>query len=201
MAFGASKAGEPWKLNIISRDGGTPQRVIPGEGPEQAPNWLPDGNSLVFGEVIESGAPAIHLVNLKTHQVSTLPGSTGLFLPRVSPDGRFIVAMTVDSMNLLLFSVASHKWEKLIQGRFINNPVWSRNGQYVSFSDPDEPGTPFYRVRINNHKLERVAVANLLRGLPFGISGRWTGLAPDDSPMLIRDTSIEEIYALTVNWP
>jgi hypothetical protein len=26
-------------------------------------------------------------------------------------------------------------------------------------------------------------------------------MAPDDSPMLIRDTSIEEIYALTVNWP
>jgi len=201
IAFGASKAGEPWKLNVISRDGGAAQQLIPGEGPEQAPNWFPDGNSLVFGEVIDSTAPVIHLVNLKSHQVSRLPGSTGLFLPRVSPDGRYIAAMTLDSMNLLLFNVASHKWEKLIQGRFINNPTWSGDGQYVFFSDPDEPGSPFYRVRIDNHKLERVAVANLPRGLPFGISGRWTGLAPDDSPMLIRDTSIEEIYALTINWP
>jgi hypothetical protein len=29
-----------------------------------------------------------------------------------------------------------------------------------------------------------------------GASGSWLGLAPDDSPLLLRDTGTEEIYAL-----
>jgi hypothetical protein len=126
--------------------------------------------------------PRIHLLDLKTRHVSTLPGSEGLFFPRLSPDGRFLVAMIVDSLKLLLFNIMTQRWEELLQGRYVNNPTWSRTGEYLYFSNPEEPGTPFYRVRIADHKLERVATANLPRGLPFGISGRWTGLASDDSP-------------------
>ncbi|MGO9273918.1 MAG: hypothetical protein ACLQOO_27365 [Terriglobia bacterium] len=29
-----------------------------------------------------------------------------------------------------------------------------------------------------------------------GAFGTWTGLAPDGSPLLVRDASIQEIYAL-----
>jgi hypothetical protein len=31
--------------------------------------------------------------------------------------------------------------------------------------------------------------------------GQWTGLDPQDAPLLLRDTSIEEIYALDMQWP
>jgi hypothetical protein len=31
--------------------------------------------------------------------------------------------------------------------------------------------------------------------------GTWAGLAPDDSPLLLRDVSGEEIYALDVDFP
>jgi len=31
--------------------------------------------------------------------------------------------------------------------------------------------------------------------------GEWFGLAPDDSPMVLRDTSFQEIYALDMKWP
>ena len=30
----------------------------------------------------------------------------------------------------------------------------------------------------------------------WGEFGQWTGLRPDDSPLLVRDTSSQEIYAL-----
>lgn len=29
----------------------------------------------------------------------------------------------------------------------------------------------------------------------------WIGLAPDDSPLLVRDAGMREIYALDVEWP
>jgi hypothetical protein len=32
--------------------------------------------------------------------------------------------------------------------------------------------------------------------LGWTIAGKWTGLAGDDSPLVLRDTGIEEIYAL-----
>jgi hypothetical protein len=37
-----------------------------------------------------------------------------------------------------------------------------------------------------------------LRDVPrsAGTFGPWTGLAPDDSPLIQRDTSLDEIYAL-----
>ncbi|HET8967480.1 MAG TPA: hypothetical protein VFN20_14735 [Candidatus Acidoferrum sp.] len=34
--------------------------------------------------------------------------------------------------------------------------------------------------------------------LAWASAGKWTGLAPDDSPLVLRDTSVEEVYAL--NW-
>jgi len=32
--------------------------------------------------------------------------------------------------------------------------------------------------------------------LAWANAGKWTGLAPDDSPLVLRDTSVEEVNAL-----
>jgi hypothetical protein len=56
----------------------------------------------------------------------------------------------------------------------------------------------FYRVRIDDRTLERlVSLKNIRRAGLF----LWTGLAPDDSPLLLRDVGVEEIYALDWNAP
>jgi hypothetical protein len=34
-----------------------------------------------------------------------------------------------------------------------------------------------------------------------GQFGQWMGLAPDDSPLLLHDTSFQEIYALDLQLP
>jgi hypothetical protein len=53
----------------------------------------------------------------------------------------------------------------------------------------------FFRVRIFDRKLERVASLEGLRRF-WGQLGSWSGLAPDDSLLPVRDTSSQEIYAL-----
>jgi hypothetical protein len=35
----------------------------------------------------------------------------------------------------------------------------------------------------------------------FGIWGSWSGQAPDDSRLFIRDASTQDIYALDVDFP
>jgi hypothetical protein len=37
--------------------------------------------------------------------------------------------------------------------------------------------------------------------MPFGVFGSWTGLDPDNSPLVLRDTSTQEIYALDWDAP
>jgi Tol biopolymer transport system component len=133
----------------------------------------------------------IRILEVKTHQVSTLPGSDGLFSPRWSPDGRYVVAMRFDSRSLMLFDFASQTWEEIekIRPAF---PNWSRSGDYVYFLHV--PNMEVMRVRIRDRKVERVADMKNFR--QTGFYGIWLGIAPDDSPILLRDTGTQEVYAL-----
>src|SRR3989442_835700 len=85
IAFQGMTRDKPWAMYLISAGGGHPEEVAPGLGDI---GWSPDGQSLVFGDtrlVSEPGPShglAIHVMDLKTRQVSTLPGSEGLYSPR-----------------------------------------------------------------------------------------------------------------------
>ena len=139
-----------------------------------------------------TSSSSIRILDINTHQLSTLPGSTGLYAPRWSPDGRYIAAMTFDSRSLMLFDFETQKWEEIakITLGFLN---WSKSGEYVYFlHEQDQPSV--MRVRIRDRKLERVADLKNFR--QAGFWSVWLGMAPDDSPLLLRDTGTQEIYAL-----
>ena len=143
----------------------------------------------------------MHQVDLTTHRISTLPESQGLYSPRVSPDGRSLVALSTDSRRLMLFRFASQKWEQLALAENIAHPAWSRTGEHVYFNNSVESDTPFYRVRLSDHKVEHQGNVNIPRGMAAGQFGQWMGLAPDDSQILLHNASVEEIYALDVDLP
>jgi hypothetical protein len=49
---------------------------------------------------------------------------------------------------------------------------------------------------MSDRRVEKVAS---LKGFPgAGTYGVWVGLAPDDSPLVLRDTGTQEIY--TLDW-
>jgi serine/threonine protein kinase/Tol biopolymer transport system component len=195
IVFTGFVPGKPGRNYLITANGGTPQPVIPEEQKtdEEDPNWSPDGASIVFWF-----DEAINILDLRTHKVSVVPGSSGLSSPHWSPDGRYIVAMTGDSQELRLFDFKTQKWVELAK-MSAAYPNWSRDGSYVYFhsfgSDP-----ALYRVRISDHKPERIVGLKGLR-LTIGFAGTWCGLAPDDSPTILRDVGSQEIYALDLQLP
>jgi Tol biopolymer transport system component len=184
--------GKPGRTYLVSAEGGSPQNLMAEEPHQQIdPNWSPDGGKIVFG-----GNPpditAIHVLDLKTDQVSTLPGSEGLFSPRWSPDGRYIAALRADALAVVLYDFEMQQWSQLAKGG-VGYPSWSKDGHYVYFMRaPNDPAV--LRVRISDFKVEQVVdLKNFRMASYFGF---WLGLASDDAPLLLRDTGSQEIYAL-----
>jgi len=100
--------------------------------------------------------------------------------------------MPVDSLSLALYDFQTQKCSELMKGSAAH-PAWSADGRYVYFLPwPDNPAV--LRVRISDRKVE--TVAELKSPAITGHTMFWFGLAPDDSPLVLRDTGTQDIYAL-----
>ncbi len=199
IAFAASVPGKPKRIYIVSDDGGAPKEVTHSERGQNFPNWSRDGNSLFFSDMAGDPARAIYQLNLKTNELTTLPGSEGKSSSRLSPDDNYIAALSAKS-HLMLFDMQAQQWSELTENP-AGYPAWSHDGKYVYFSSTSEGEPVFYRVQVKDHKLERVASLKDVKRPNSGSFGDWTGLAPDDSPLALRDISTYEIYALDWQLP
>jgi len=193
LAFYELVQGQNARLRTISVDGGTPTEQLP-ENKESKldADWSADGTKIVFGNGPANPDSGVRLLDVNTHQLSTLPDSKGLYSPRWSPDGRYIAALNFDSRLLMLFDFQNQKWTELARVT-MGFPNWSRNSDYVYFlHEEDHPSV--MRVRIRDHKVD--TVADLKHFRQAGYWSVWLGMAPDDSPLLLRDTGTQEVYAL-----
>jgi Tol biopolymer transport system component len=205
IAFSIRMAGKPENIYSLSVDGGAPEQLTTGDHTDVDPSWSVDGESLAFSEEPTSEARSstlgIKILNLKTRQVSILPGSEGLWRPSFSPDGRSVAALAAESQAITLFDVAAQKWTELARTA-VNSPMWSRDGQYIYFDSYPTRDAAIFRLRISDHKLERVTNLEGLRRAESAVfSFPWMGLTPDDSPILLRDNGTQEIYALDLQLP
>ena len=204
IAFAAAVPGKPSRIHVVEADGGKPVQLTAENHYETDPNWSPDQKALVFGDApwLDGSAPGsavIHILDLKTRKVSTLSGSEGLFSPHWSPDGRYVLAMSLDPLRLMLFDFSIQKWTELLDAPAAY-PNWSRDGSYVYFINPYVAAPTIYRIRIKDRKLEMVTSLRRDR-LGWNIAGKWMGLAEDDSLLVLRDTGSEDIYALDWQTP
>ena len=209
IAFMASRPGKPWKIFVIPAEGGTPREVTAadhnqGDHNQGDPSWTAKGDAIVFAGMpwLEYGTatgPNIHIVDLKTAQVSDVPGSENLFSPRCSQDGRYLAALSADSTKLMIFDMDKKNWTQLAASQF-GFENWSHDGKYLYAEDYSDNTDDFVRVSVASGKEERLLS---LKEVPRGFDPWefWVGLAPDDSPLLMRDRSTQEIYSLDVRLP
>ena len=195
IAFFAFPVGKPAKIYEVSSEGGSPRLLMPDDpGDQRDPNWSPDGNKIVFGSN-DGPTSEIHILDLTTHQVSTLPNSQGLFAPRWSPDGRYIPAFSADSTRLVAFDLQTQKWTELAKGR-VGWMNWSKDGQSLLLLDQSGTGTVIavIKVRLSDGKTERIL--DLKDFVGTGYFATSLSLAPDDSPLLLKETGSQDIYSL-----
>ena len=195
IVFMARTRNTDWRAYLVTTNGQNLRELIPGAAAGFDPGWSPDGKSIVLS-MSDLGVTSnrISILDLETQKLAPVPGGENLFSPRWSPDGRYIAAITTDSLTLRLFDRTNQQWTELVR-MGIGYPSWSHDGQYLYFDSilADDPA--FFRVRISDHQLERLASLKDVHRL-WGPHAEWSGLGPGDSLLLTRDIGSPEIYAL-----
>jgi Tol biopolymer transport system component/DNA-binding winged helix-turn-helix (wHTH) protein len=193
----ADADGRGSKAFLIPSMGGSPQLLLPEDkDPEQDHSWSPDGHKVVFcsGGGYRDPKSTIRIFDINSHQVSILPGSQGMFSPRWSPNGWLILALDSMSDVLKVFDFQTQRWSVLTDYG-VGWPAFSLDGRFIYFTrSGDDPGV--YRIRTSGGKAERFV--DLKEFHQTGAVGSWMGLDPEDEPMLLRDASTFDIYALTL---
>jgi eukaryotic-like serine/threonine-protein kinase len=191
----AQGADKPARIYTVSPAGGSPRLLLPADSSQQLdPNWSPDGTKIIFSGESNNPSSTIRILDVSSHQLSTLPASDGLYSPRWSPDGRHISAFSADSKTLLLFDRETDKWRELAKGS-LSWLSWSHDGQFVYALDYRQKSAVI-RVRVSDGKAEDVADVR-----DFPATGRFGGalaLTPSDEPLMLRDTGTQDVYS--VDW-
>lgn len=191
----ALSADKPARMYEVAADGGNPRLLLPEDSGQQLdPNWSADGSKIMFAGASNDPASTIRILDVASHHVSSLAGSQGFYSPRWSPDGRYVSAFTGDSKKLMLFDFQTQKWTELANASvaWLN---WSHDSQYVYVLDFGGKNA-VVRIRVSDHRNEQVVDVN-----HFPTAGRYGGalaLAPDDAPLLLRDTGTQDVYS--VDW-
>ena len=194
IIFSQALPEKPARILEISPDGGNARELVPDDPrPQWDPNWSPDGTKIVFGSGPANTEPGMYILDLTTHQVSTVPGSQGLYSPRWSPDGKYLVGLSADETELSLFNFQSQKWTALAKG-FLTWPNFSQDSRYLYVLSA-HGASAVLKIRLSDGKTERVADLKDFVYTGHFIDG-WLSLAPDDSPLLFRDAGTSDVYAL-----
>jgi Tol biopolymer transport system component/DNA-binding winged helix-turn-helix (wHTH) protein len=188
------------KLFQVSVDGGTPKPILPEDsGHLSDPNPSPDGRKLALSRCQDApcfdpqSTATIDILDLRTGQVSIVPGSQGRFFSvRWSPDGRYLASMSENSTKLFLYDLQTQKWAQVDNGTHLGWQAFSRDGRFLYYLEAALIPT-IIRLRVSDHHIDRFPLKN------FTGTGHWglaLSLGPDDKPLLLRDTTTYDLYAL-----
>jgi len=202
IAYADMQWGKPWKIFLLSAQGGAPQGMFDENSYQIDAEWSPDGKQMVYGRREAGGAaPTIQLLDVNSKKTSTTPGSQGLYAPRWSPDGQHLIAISDDSRRIVLYDFKTGKWSDWISGPGARGyPSWSKDGKYLYFIyfTVDNPGC--YRIKLGESRPELVVDLKDLKQFS-GRLGSWSGITPDGTPLFVRDLSTDEIFALDLDLP
>jgi len=135
----------------------------------------------------------IREVDLRTHKVTTIPGSKGLFSPHWSPDGRYLAALSADNQRIMLFDFERQLWTTWmtaqdVDGRYMGYQVWSRDSRLLYFASPAGE----WRTRPGQHVAEKIMDLQEQDEPRYD----WSTVGPDGAVYFTRDRSSSEIYAV-----
>jgi hypothetical protein len=187
-------------LQLVSANGGSIEVLAKPEGNAWfwTPCFLSDRTLLVSN--LDMATPGIHKVDLQTRAVSLLMGAENLIYQKCGPQGQVLaerfIAGTLES-SLMVHWPQHSGWEDLGPSSLVY-PTWTRDGQ--SFCGLAVEANRIECYSFVRHRLEvRAEIGDM--PLVSWVFVPWMGLDADDSPLVMRDRSTRDIYALDWDAP
>ncbi len=204
LAVMAREHGKAWKIYLTDADGGKPEPLLNEDRNEADPGWSPDGTHLVFGREPdlmgkESGPHAIQIINLRTLESETIPGSEGMFSPRWSPDGRWIAALSLNQKSLMLYDVAQHRWKDLAQTSAAD-PCWSTDSKSLYVHAFLAEHQPILKIGVPGGEMHVVADLGNFHDRTT-VNYFFGGLTPASEPLVQPRIGAGNLYALDLKVP
>jgi Tol biopolymer transport system component len=199
IAVMAREAGKSWQIYLTSANGGDFIPLLHQTRNAADPSWSPDGKSIVFGgtnDVMgkDNATRSLQIVNIASGALQEVPGSTGLFSPRWSPDGRYIAALTLDQRQVRLYTVATQTWTTLAVPSGAD-PVWSPDSHFLFIHASLDPAQPIDRVSIpDGHVDEVVRLADSREH--DAVDYVFGGLTQDNRPLISARIFTGNFYSL-----
>ncbi len=200
IALMAKWPDQPWRVYWVATDGGALHELNVPITSQADPNWMPDNQSILFGQppryYTEPDTPrAIYIHSLQTNSISKVPGSEGWFSPRLSPDGRSFLALSIDEHKLAVHDFASSQWRVLLENSQaeIQGPSWSPDGKWAYVNIVHGKNFSVVRVQVHSGMTEKVLALSEMVASPY--CWAW-GFAPDASLLISCVRSNSNIYAL-----
>jgi hypothetical protein len=187
------------RIFVMPFEGGTPDPVSPPEkGTVWDPCWLPDGKTVVWGRMEGGG---IRTFDLETRKLSVLPQTDDLWHPKCSRQGLLLASRnpTTPSSTLWTFDPRNGRREDLGVPNSIAYPNFTRDGQSVIGCSVD--GLGLVRFSLRDRRIEKLADFGSLQPTALINAHCWTGLDPEDAPVVLKDTGSHEVYAIDLEWP
>jgi Tol biopolymer transport system component/DNA-binding winged helix-turn-helix (wHTH) protein len=196
----ARKAGETWKLYLVSAAGGGVRILLSDTRNLADPSWSPDEHRVVFGREADSmgkenGPRDIEFLDIESRRMQKLEGSENLFSPRWSPDGRWIAALALDQTHIAIYDVQRQTWKTLYSGSAAD-PVWSADSKFLYFHAFAEPGSPIMHLSLDGNSESITDLTKL--GLPAGENFFFSGVTPTGSPFIKPSIGSGNLYSVSI---
>ena len=127
-------SGDIW---VADSDGGNLTQLTSDPGADSQPNWLPEGNKLVFLTTRDNNHPRLWTISLLTGKEEPfLDLGNDVEFAQLSPDGKQVVFNTIQngSVNIWVVNVQDGRKKQLtFDDQLMGFGSWSPDGQFIAF--------------------------------------------------------------------
>lgn len=199
LAFMGREQDKPWNVYLVSAEGGAPAAFTSGsQSGVGDPTFSPDGRQILIGSLpyLMGGKPGrpLQIFDLESRKATEIPESAGFYSPRWSPDGRYIIALTLDQSCLMLYDMEAKKWRVLVISQ-ISDPNWTSNSLSVLANRYTEAGEELIRVSVPSGSIDVVEHSPCL---PAAVRCIVAGLDVDNQPMILNEVARSNIFTMRV---
>jgi Tol biopolymer transport system component len=201
LVFTGNDKNDAQNVYNVAIEGGVAKPVLPGAG--NLTDWSPDGSQIVLVRELDPARfdSVLALVPAGVRgQLTDIPGSENLAMPRWSPTGRYLAATANGFREIRVYDFVRRKWRVAARGKALGQTVWSADGSRVYYQDLRAEGIPLFA--FDTRTAVTKTVARFDRILNAGNLICYFGaLARGDIPVIDVVRSSSDLYGAEIEFP